>query len=273
MEGELQLSGILLKFIDKKRFGSENRGRVAKGGNPGPGNYEFQSCIGAGKKYYMGIKTNQSGFTTGTTNPGPGNYTAEYSQTRQSAPKIGFGSSKRGRNHDERVPGPGQYEPRPKSAKETPNWSFGNEMKLRGDKTTNKQVPGPGNYDQKTLFEYNMEKNMGTSMTSRRPQSGVSTHNRNPGPGEYNNDSQCRRPKSPSYKVGSEQRFGKNKGRANNGPGPGAYEQHENTKTRKSTDCKFGKDSRIDLNNRSFSPGPGHYDPRLDKSAPEVLIF
>ena len=148
--------------------------------NPGPGNYEYNTSIGTGKKYFMGVKTNSSAILGNNTNPGPGNYHPDYKWSRENHSKVGFGSGKRAGGGDQGVPGPGTYDSRPKSGKQQPTWVFGTEQKMRPQRTTNKQAPGPGNYDYRSLFDNNVDKNLGTSMVSRRPQSALS-YQKNPG--------------------------------------------------------------------------------------------
>lgn len=170
------------------------------------------------------------------------------------------------------MPGPGAYDSRPKTGQPQPTWVFGTEQKLRPQRHTNKDAPGPGNYDYRSLFDNGVDKGMGTSIVSRRPQSALSNL-RNPGPGEYNPNKVTARPKTPSYKIGTEKRFGDSQmNESMHMPWPGAYDSSENTKTRKAPDCRFGGADRVIGNKSGYSPGPGHYDPNLAKSGPEFVM-
>ena len=217
----------------------------------------------------MGQRLNYGSMVASNDNPGPANYNADYSFVKQKGPQIGFGSSLRGKGHDERVPGPGQYDPRPKSAKTAPKCRFGTGEQRGKNRFTNKETPGPGNYESKSLFDFGLEKGMGTTMISRKD---LSRSNANPGPADYQPGLRLR-PKSPSYKIGTERRL-KGDGQSNKTPGPGHYEQFESLKNRRPTDVKFGRESRDGgLGASTNSPGPGHYDPnRLDKKAPEYIM-
>lgn len=147
---------------------------------------------------------------------------------------------------------------------------FGTEQKLRPHRTTNKEAPGPGNYDYRSLFDHGVDAGMGTSMVSRRPQSALSNL-RNPGPGEYNPKKVTVRPKTPSYKIGTEKRFGDSQmNESMHQPGPGAYDGMRDSNPGQGKGGKIGGADRIiGGKGGNYSPGPGHYDPNLGKSGPE----
>jgi len=207
----------------------------------------------------MGIKTNQSAIVGNMDNPGPGNYQPDYVLARESHTKVGFGTDTRGRGGKNLNPGPGAYDAKKNQTKEPAKWVFGTEEKIRDVKTSNKAAPGPGNYDYKSLFDTNVEKNMGTSLASRRPQSAMSWQ-KNPGPGEYNPRAGGR-PKTPSYKIGTENRFcGLSNNESKMVPAPGAYDNIYDS-NHKGQNIVFGSEERLRNRNPNTVPGPGNYDP------------
>ncbi|MCQ2818670.1 MAG: hypothetical protein MJ252_15495 [archaeon] len=151
--------------------------------------------------------------------PGPGNYDVRTDKSLQ-VPSYKFGHEKKdgldlGTNKFS--PGPGTYEYGADAIKNArPKFSFGKE--LRGAQSGNRaQTPGPGNYEYKQYVGKEAPKITMSAKTGGQYQSSALS---NPGPGQYNQtNANVYRAKSPSYKIGTSCRTGKDYFKDNPGPG------------------------------------------------------
>ncbi len=137
----------------KFSFGKENRVRSERPKTPGPGTYQFKTCIGnEGPKITISNwRPLSSVASAANLTPGPGQYQSNLNDKPKS-PSYRIGSSKRSvLNKNVEFPGPGTYSALNMSATVRPNsptWSMG--KSLRGNMSSSNFFPGPGNYETKS---------------------------------------------------------------------------------------------------------------------------
>lgn len=175
---------------------------------PGPGTYTPRSPEKESNKFSFGGRTPLGGY--GGDVPGPGAYNPGDSTVRRRPPAWGFGNSTRTGFGVNSCPGPGQYNPEKKSG--TPAWSFGGEVKMRGQ-ILNKDTPAPGTYSLGTTVGQGIK----YSIAGGRRR-GIALASDSPGPCTY---VPALSDGSPKWTFGSSLRT--NLAPTAISPGPGAY--------------------------------------------------
>lgn len=126
-------------------------------------------------------------------------------------------------------------------------------------------TPGPGNYEQKVHGKAAPR----AVMCPRRPESAPATGRGTPGPGQYEN-SLFTKKAAPIYGMGTGQARGSPNKDLLKSPAPNAYSPSRNQTLLKSPTWKMGTDQRRPLSGKNTNPGPGNYTISPSKSGPAV---
>jgi len=135
----------------KFSFGKELRTKSDRPKTPGPGTYQFRTCIGnEGPKITISSWRPLSSVASAANfTPGPGQYDSNLNDKTKS-PSYRIGSSKRDNKNRNDFPGPGSYSTLNRSTSNRPNsptWTMG--KSLRPNLSSSNFFPGPGNYETK----------------------------------------------------------------------------------------------------------------------------
>lgn len=201
--------------------------------------------------------------------PAPTHYNPTYDSAKKVIiSNVRFGKDKRkDLSSTNAVPGPGRYEINYKDTS-GPKYHMGLKTEIPAGTMKN---PGPGHYDNKTLFEFNIEKNKGTSLVPRRPES--ASLMANPGPGTYEQTVQPGKRSAPKISIGKQGRNNMTKEQLMK-PGPGAYEFNPKLKGTNEPKYGFGTSQRGTAKSTVDTPGPGFYQYQEPpgKNAPKYLM-
>jgi hypothetical protein len=136
----------------KVGFGTAIRGRgsLLSQANPGPGAYEYRSCVGAGRMTTAAGR-HPTSFMRARSLPGPGAYNPSLNASHGTGPKCGFGTSTRddtgSRARNLSMPGPGAYELQnfQSTGSDAPKYSATSRRRVHD--LNSYMSPGPGAYN------------------------------------------------------------------------------------------------------------------------------
>ena len=174
---------------------------------PGPGNYNLRKekdliipsyLFGKEKRDDEIVKARKK-------NPGPGKYEYNADPIRIHNPNYSFGTQKKNRNYSTFTPGPGTYNYKEFIGKEAPKKTIG----IKNNYSASDLItPGPGHYKQINANNY-LHKNSNTKIGKAKRITDLNDlRNENPGPGQYNDDTDIKNilVKNPTWKIGTSQR-------------------------------------------------------------------
>ena len=228
---------------------------------PGPGNYNLRKeniivpSYKFGKEKRMGL-----GFANSRYVPGPGNYEYQADILHEKNPKFSFGKGLRSDFKAYKTPGPGQYEYKKYVGNEGPRITMSAKLYSSQNIGDRKNVPGPGQYNSTNTNNYRNRFPAYRIGTAQRR--GLYNSINYPGPGQYGPDNCINvvRPKTPAWKIGTEQRPELNQGDRST-PGVGNY----NIAKGLGNGPKYSMLGRGNPNNiRNINPGPGQYNDTFD---------
>lgn len=136
----------------KVGFGTAVRGKGAlvAQANPGPGAYEYRSCMGQGQMFTAGGR-HPTSYMRARSLPGPGAYNPMTQGVFSSPPKAGFGTSTRDdigtKTRNLVMPGPGTYELQNFKGVGTDSAKFSATSRRRLHDLNSYVTPGPGAYN------------------------------------------------------------------------------------------------------------------------------
>ena len=171
---------------------------------PGPGNYDIRKDKDLViPSYLFGKEIRDDKIVKGRKKiPGPGKYEYDADPLYIHKPIYSFGKQKKGRRFDNFTPGPGSYSHKEFIGKEAPKKTIGIKYSLSSNDII---TPGPGHYNQSNSNNY-LHKNPNTKISKAKRITDLNDlRNDNPGPGQYNNDTDMKNilVKNPSWKIGS----------------------------------------------------------------------
>ncbi|CDW79521.1 UNKNOWN [Stylonychia lemnae] len=232
--------------------------------NPGPGNYDAHSTIGAnGPKFTFQPKNEQ---LIKDQSPGPVAYEPNVNYIKDNLRGFQIGKSQRQdivSKEVKELPGPGGYDTPMKTV--GPQYTMGGRSKSRTD-----MMPGPGQYEQSIDAVRDKSPAFAISKTMRSSIVNKSMADL-PGPGNYaNNDDFGKDVQTFSIR-------GKpNDTKPNLVPGPGQYQSDISPIKDRTVGYKISKSNRQDIVSKEmiYQPGPGEYDSpkRFGEDAQSITI-
>ena len=232
---------------------------------PGVGKYNIRGSLVVP---VVKFGTEKKGLNYGNiVSPGPAKYNLREKEFGKTNTKYSFPKSPRGINPRPFTPGPGKYNPLLNLTKEkAKKYSFPKEPRMKYVQNSN---PAPNRYNKTTKFGDDGKKiSMTKSMRKTPKDNGV------PGPNKYSPDYKILKTKYPKYRIGTAKRKNLYDIEPSF-PGPNKYHINEkfNSRRPKSPSWKIGTEKNPPLYADNKTPGVGMYSLRNNKnSAPKYTL-